>query len=148
MARYCLRNCMLEAVSRLVLVPNVDGFFLPRLAPRNFDLGCQQHVETHSLEQSNPSEYLASVLDLSNMHWAPCCCWTYMLPMKLHHYPFLRLNLCKCFMYFLQSLPIYLSSLPQMPVHWPLVVPIRFFIDLLSTSGHGRHFHWKTKHNQ
>lgn len=94
MAKYCLRNCMLEAVAQLVLVPSMDSFLLPRLAPWNFDLGCQQHVETHSLVQSNPWEYLASMLGLRNVHWAPCCYWAYTLLTKLHNYPFLSLNLC------------------------------------------------------
>lgn len=145
MARYCLRNYMLEAVIRMMLVPKMDNSFLPRLTPCKFDLECQLHEETHSLVQSNSLKCSASLLYLYNMYWAPCCCWTYMLLTKLHHYPFLRLNLCKCFMYFLQSLPMYLSSVAKIPLHWPLVAPIWFLTDLLllSTSSHGHDFHWK-----
>ena len=129
----------------LVPVPNMASFFLPRLAPCNFGLGWQQHVETHSLVLSNPLEYLASVLDLCNVHWAPCCCWTYLLLTKLP----LSISEAKfmwVFYVFPTISPICLSAVSQIPVQLPLVVPIRYFIDLLSISGHGHDFHWKTRH--
>lgn len=102
MAGYCLRKCMLAAVAWLVPDPNVDRFFLPRLTPRNVGVGCQLHLETQNLMQCHQNI------------WPPCwsyalrscCCWIFMLPSKLHHCPFLSLNLRKCFMYFLQSFSI------------------------------------------